>query len=53
MAAGIAAMESMGVVKPAKNMLRRIGGKDGAEGKTSEQLLAAYSEAQSSAGACF
>jgi len=46
-------MESMDVVKPAKNMYMSIGGKAGAEGKTPEQLLAAYSEAQSSAGACF
>ena len=46
-------MESMGVVEPAKNMYMSIGGKAGAEGKTPEQLLAAYSEAQSSAGACF
>ena len=46
-------MESKGVEKPPKNMLRSIGGKAGAEGKTREQLLAAYSEAQSSAGACF
>jgi hypothetical protein len=46
-------MKSKGVEKPPKNMLRRIGGMAGAEGKAPEQLLAAYSEAQRSAGACF
>ena len=46
-------MKSKGVVEPTKNMYMSIGGKAGAEGKTPEQLLAAYSVAQSSAGACF
>jgi hypothetical protein len=51
MAAGVKAMQDMGVLAPPKGMYRRLGGAAGTADKDAKELADAYSKAQSASGA--